>query len=49
MTTQPRDAPPFEEPEPETKLEPLAMELHAAAMTDEQWSAFVNRARPGRS
>jgi hypothetical protein len=46
---RPRGAPP-QEPEPEQpKLEPLAMELHAAAMTDDEWAAFVKRARPGRS
>ena len=42
---RPREAPPFDEPEPEPKLEPLAMELHAAAMSDDEWAAFVKRAR----
>jgi hypothetical protein len=42
---RPREAPPFDEPEPEPKLKPLEMELHAAAMPDEEWQAFVKRAR----
>ena len=46
---RPRGAPAFEEPEPDPQLKPLEMELHAAAMTDDQWSAFVKRARGGRS
>jgi hypothetical protein len=47
---RPREAPPFDEPaEPEPQLKPLEMELVAAAMTDAQWSAFVKRARGGRS
>jgi hypothetical protein len=54
MTTQPVDdrypeswrpawAPAFSEPEPESKPEPLAMELHAAAMTDSEWAEFTKR------
>jgi hypothetical protein len=46
---RPAGCPPFDEPAPKPEVEPLAMELHAAAMTDEEWSAFVKRARPGRS
>jgi hypothetical protein len=46
---RPRGAPDFEpEPEPESMLRPLEMELHAAAMSDEQWAAFVKRARGNR-
>jgi hypothetical protein len=45
---RPSWAPPFDEqPEPEPELEPLAMELHAAAMSDDEWQAFVKRARGG--
>ena len=44
---RPRGAPPFEPVEPEPALQPLAMELHAAAMSDEEWQAFVKRARGG--
>ena len=41
---RPAWAPPFESPpEPESKSEPLAMELHAAAMDDEQWAEFTKR------
>jgi hypothetical protein len=47
---RPSGAPPFDEPaEPEPQLKPLEMELHAAAMSDEEWAAFVKRARGGRS
>jgi hypothetical protein len=45
---KPSWAPAFDEPEPEPQLKPLEMELHAAAMSDEQWEAFVKRARGGR-
>ena len=42
-------APPLEEPaEPEPQPEPLAMELHVAAMSDEEFESFIRRARPGR-
>jgi hypothetical protein len=41
---RPRGAPPFEPVEPDPQPEPLAMELHAAAMSDEEWQAFVKRA-----
>jgi hypothetical protein len=42
-------APPLdEEPEPGPQTQPLAMELHAAAMSDEEWQAFVKRARGAR-
>ena len=41
--------PPLEpEPEPESQLRPLEMELHCAAMSDEEWAAFTRRARGGR-
>jgi len=41
--------PPLEpEPEPESVLRPLEMELAAAAMSDEEWSAFVKRSRGNR-
>lgn len=46
---RPAWAPEFDEPEPEPKPEPLAMELHVAAMTDEEFESFIRRARPGRS
>jgi hypothetical protein len=46
---RPAGAPPFNEPEPEPAVEPLAMEVAAAAMTDDEWQAFVQRARGGRS
>jgi hypothetical protein len=46
---RPRGAPPFEEPaEPEPQVEPLAMELHAASLSEDEWQAFVKRARGGR-
>jgi hypothetical protein len=44
---RPKGAPPFDEPDPLPALEPLAMELHAAAMSDEEWEAFVKRTRGG--
>jgi hypothetical protein len=40
---RPPGAPPFPEPEAKPEIEPLAAELHAAAMDDEQWAAFVKR------
>jgi hypothetical protein len=46
---RPRGAPDFEPEEPEPQLAPLAMELHCASMSDEEWAAFVKRARGGRS
>ena len=47
---RPRGAPVFEpETEPEPQLQPLAMELHAAAMSDAEWAAFVKRARGDRA
>ena len=46
---RPRGAPPFEDPEPETKLEPLAMELHIASLSDEEFSALTKRTRGGRA
>jgi len=42
---RPRGAPEFE-PEPEPDVRPLEMELRAAAMTEDEWQAFVKRARP---
>jgi len=46
---RPKGAPPLEpQPEPEPQLKPLEMELAAASMSDEQWQAFVKRARGGR-
>ena len=46
---KPRGAPDFEpEPEPESVLRPLEMELHCAAMSDAEWAAFTRRARGGR-
>jgi hypothetical protein len=45
---RPAWAPPFDEPEPEPKLELLEMELHCAAMTSDEWAAFVKRARGSR-
>jgi hypothetical protein len=47
---RPKGAPPFDEPEPEPepKLKPLEMELTAAAMSDEEWAAFVRRTRGTR-
>jgi hypothetical protein len=46
---RPKNAPAFEpEPEPESVLRPLEMELAAAAMSDEEWAAFVRRSRGGQ-
>jgi hypothetical protein len=37
------------QPEPDKpEAEPLAMELAAAAMTDDEWAKFVKRARESR-
>jgi hypothetical protein len=45
----PRWAPPLElEPEPDSALKPLEMELHCAAMDDAEWAEFVKRARGSR-
>jgi hypothetical protein len=39
---------PKPEPAPDKpEAEPLAMELHVAAMTDDEFEAFVKRARGG--
>jgi hypothetical protein len=46
---KPRGAPDFEPEEPGPELQPLAMELHAAAMSDQEWESFVKRARGSRS
>jgi len=41
--------PPLEpEPEPESVLRPLEMELHAAAMSEQEWEQFVKRSRGDR-
>ena len=41
--------PPLEpEPEPESVLRPLEMELACAAMSDAEWAAFVRRSRGNR-
>ena len=42
---RPAGAPPFDEPESDPQPEPLAMELHVAAMTEDEFQAFVKRAR----
>ena len=46
---RPRGAPPFPKSEPEPEVEPLAMTLAAAAMSDSEWEAFVRTARGGRN
>jgi len=40
---RPRGAPDFEPEEPESELAPLAMELHAAQMSDSEWAQFTKR------
>lgn len=45
---RPKGAPPFDQPEPEPELRPLAMELAAASMNEAEWQAFVERAQGGR-
>jgi hypothetical protein len=42
---KPKGAPAFDEREPEPQLEPLGMELAAAAMTDDEFDAFTRRVR----
>jgi hypothetical protein len=46
---RPKGAPPFPEREPEPELPPLAVELHVAAMSDEEFAAFTRRTRGGRN
>ena len=45
---RPKGAPAFDEPAPTPETKPLEMELHAAAMSDDEWAAFVQRARGDR-
>jgi|KBSSwiStaDraftv2_1062776.scaffolds.fasta_scaffold2549647_2 hypothetical protein len=45
---KPKGAPAFDEPEPGPELQPLEMELAAAAMSDDEWTQFVARARGDR-
>ena len=47
---RPKDAPAFEpEPEPSApELQPLEMELAAAAMNDDEWESFTRRTRGDR-
>ena len=41
--------PPLEpEPEPESVLRPLEMELHCSAMSDAEWESFTRRVRGSR-
>ena len=42
---KPRGATDFDPKPGPSALKPLEMELAAAAMSDEEWSAFVKRAR----
>ena len=59
MTTQPDDdrypeawrpawAPEFPEPEPESKLEPLAVEVWLASLSEDELEATLQRARGHR-
>ena len=36
------------EPEPESVLRPLEMELHCSAMSDTEWESFTRRVRGSR-
>ena len=47
---RPSWAPPFPEPaEPDSKLQPLEVELHIAALSDQEFADLTRRARGGRN